>query len=61
MALTDNEIKKVNDIYQQLDIKEAQLQTYKEVVDSLDERLTDITDKLDRLIGDAKKTPTKKK
>ena len=60
MALTDDEINKVNELYGQLDTKEGQLQVYKDVIDSLDERLTDISDKLDVLVNTAKPTGKKK-
>ena len=60
MALTDEEINKINELYGKIDTMEGQLQVYKSVIDGLDERLTDISDKLDVLVNTAKPTGKKK-
>ncbi len=58
MALSDTEVNKINDLYKQLDEKQAQLDVYAETTDAIVAEVKEINKKLDTLLA---KTTTKKK
>ena len=58
MALTDTEVNKINDLYKQLDEKQAQLAVYAETTDALVAEVKEINKKLDTILAS---TTAKKK
>ena len=54
MALTDDEINQINELYKKLDAKDAQLAVYKETTDALVEDVAEINKKLDTLLSKKK-------
>ena len=55
MALTDTEVNKINDLYKQLDERDAQLAVYAEVTDALIKEVKEIHKKVDTLLSIKKK------